>query len=29
VVENRQVVGILSMRDLFFAADEDAAPRGV
>jgi CBS domain-containing protein len=29
VVENRQVIGILSMRDLFFAADEDAAPRGV
>jgi CBS domain-containing protein len=29
VVENRRLVGILSMRDLFFAADEDAAPRGV
>jgi CBS domain-containing protein len=29
VVENRRVIGILSMRDLFFAADEDAAPRGV
>jgi CBS domain-containing protein len=28
VVENRQVV-ILSMRDLFFAPKEDAAPRGV